>query len=310
MRSGLLFFLAVVVLVITGTPSAVAYGVRSPVPAIPSSPILHVAAESTYPVEPIKFALETRIGLFASGDPVNNLDPDGRFGKAVYKAADDFNLGTRVVGAGQGILGGVGAFGAYTGAAATSPTVVGGVGFAALGTLSLDASQAGFRTMWTGSYTPTMLNNSARAMGATPNQAAGIEIGVAVVVSGGTALATNGPRMMAAITNTTTLSRGTSLAAKGVGRATTDIIAGEKGLINVRSTLDRIAAGGKFPHRNDGSIFKNLEGRLPAQSQSYYKEFVHPTPGVSGPGAQRVIQGQGGELYFTPDHYQSFIPLN
>lgn len=87
MRSGLLFFLAVVVLVITGTPSAVAYGVRSPVPAIPSSPILHVAAESTYPVEPIKFALETRIGLFASGDPVNNLDPDGRLATGIGKGA-------------------------------------------------------------------------------------------------------------------------------------------------------------------------------------------------------------------------------
>jgi len=31
---------------------------------------------------------------------------------------------------------------------------------------------------------------------------------------------------------------------------------------------------------------------------------------VNGPGPQRVIQGQGGELFYTPDHYGTFIPLN
>ncbi|XHC14073.1 hypothetical protein ABWH98_26005 [Labrenzia sp. ac12] len=29
-----------------------------------------------------------------------------------------------------------------------------------------------------------------------------------------------------------------------------------------------------------------------------------------GQGPQRVIQGQGGGLYYTPDHYGTFIPLN
>ena len=101
-----------------------------------------------------------------------------------------------------------------------------------------------------------------------------------------------------------------SFAAKTTGRATTDIIAGPNGLVNVRSTIDRINAGGKFPHRNDGSIFQNREGLLPKQPLGYYKEFVHPTPGAKGPGAQRIIQGQSGELFYTPDHYGSFIPLN
>jgi filamentous hemagglutinin len=41
-----------------------------------------------------------------------------------------------------------------------------------------------------------------------------------------------------------------------------------------------------------------------------YREFVHPTPGVNGPGAQRIIQGKSGELYYSPDHYGTFIPLN
>lgn len=99
-------------------------------------------------------------------------------------------------------------------------------------------------------------------------------------------------------------------AARAGARATTDIVATRNGLVNVRSTLDRMKAGEKFPHRNDGSVFQNREGLLPKQADGYYREFVHPTPGVNGPGAQRIIQGQNGELYYSPDHYGSFIPLN
>jgi RHS repeat-associated protein len=88
-----------------------------------------------------------------------------------------------------------------------------------------------------------------------------------------------------------------------------------EGTVDLKPTLDRIASGGRLPHRNDGSIFQNrsLPGRtspeLPAQAPGYYHEYVHPTPGVSGPGPQRVVVGQGGERFYTPDHYQSFIPL-
>jgi guanyl-specific ribonuclease Sa len=82
------------------------------------------------------------------------------------------------------------------------------------------------------------------------------------------------------------------------------------GTVDLKPTLDRIKSGGSFPHRNDGSVFGNREGLLPAQPQGYYREYVHPTPGVSGPGPQRVITGQGGEMFYTPDHYQTFIPIN
>jgi guanyl-specific ribonuclease Sa len=61
---------------------------------------------------------------------------------------------------------------------------------------------------------------------------------------------------------------------------------------------------------NDGSTFMNKVGLLPAQPQGYYREWVHPTPGVSGPGPQRIVTGSGGELFYTPDHYKTFIPLN
>ena len=79
--------------------------------------------------------------------------------------------------------------------------------------------------------------------------------------------------------------------------------------IDLQPKLDRIASGGKFPHRNDGSIFMNKEGLLPKQNTGFYREFVHPVPSVSGPGLMRVVVGQGGGMWFTTDHYKSFIPI-
>lgn len=83
-----------------------------------------------------------------------------------------------------------------------------------------------------------------------------------------------------------------------------------KGTTDLGPTLDRIKTGKKFPHRNDGSIYRNNSKSLPLQRDGYYREYVHPTPGISGPGPQRIIVGEGGELYYTPDHYRSFVPIN
>jgi hypothetical protein len=77
---------------------------------------------------------------------------------------------------------------------------------------------------------------------------------------------------------------------------------------DVKNTLARIKVGERFPHRNDGAVFQNKEGLLPARPDGYYREWVHPTPGVRGPGAQRVVTGQDGEAYYSPDHYQTFVP--
>ena len=79
-----------------------------------------------------------------------------------------------------------------------------------------------------------------------------------------------------------------------------------RGTIDVQSTLDRIAAGKQLNFRNDGSPFENREGRLPRRSPGYYKEYVHPTPSLSGPGPQRIVIGAEGDAYYTPDHYRTF----
>ena len=83
-----------------------------------------------------------------------------------------------------------------------------------------------------------------------------------------------------------------------------------RGTIDLKPTIDRIERGEPNRHRNDGSIFQNRERRIPAKGTGYYKEYVHPTAGESGPGPQRVIIGQQGEVWYTPDHYRTFIRIN
>lgn len=82
------------------------------------------------------------------------------------------------------------------------------------------------------------------------------------------------------------------------------------GTMDLGPTLDRIGRGEKYPHRNDGSVFGNREGRLPRKPRNWYREYVHPTRGVNGPGPQRIILGKDGEAFYTPDHYGTFIRLN
>ncbi len=79
-----------------------------------------------------------------------------------------------------------------------------------------------------------------------------------------------------------------------------------RGTVDLRGTLADISSG-KLEPRN---VFRNDEGLLPKKPPNYYQEFVHPTPDLPGAGPQRVVRGEAGELYYTPDHYASFIPLN
>ena len=72
--------------------------------------------------------------------------------------------------------------------------------------------------------------------------------------------------------------------------------------------IQRIRSGGSFAHRQDGSIFGNREGRLPARGHGYYREYTVPTPGLSHRGARRIVTGGDPprEWYYTGDHYDSF----
>jgi ribonuclease T1 len=71
-------------------------------------------------------------------------------------------------------------------------------------------------------------------------------------------------------------------------------------------TVRLIDRGGPFPEDEDGSTFGNFEGLLPDRERGYYREYTVPTPGLDSRGARRIVAGDGGELYWTRDHYASF----
>jgi ribonuclease T1 len=72
-------------------------------------------------------------------------------------------------------------------------------------------------------------------------------------------------------------------------------------------TVELIDAGGPFPYPGkDGSTFGNFEGLLPDRPRGYYAEYTVETPGLDHRGARRIVAGDGGELYWTEDHYESF----
>jgi ribonuclease T1 len=73
-----------------------------------------------------------------------------------------------------------------------------------------------------------------------------------------------------------------------------------------QATLALIDQGGPFPFEQDGSTFGNFEGLLPDHPRGYYAEYTVITPGSTDRGARRIITGDGGEFYWTEDHYASF----
>ena len=74
-------------------------------------------------------------------------------------------------------------------------------------------------------------------------------------------------------------------------------------------TVAAIDQGPPFPFDGDGVTFENREGLLPAHESGYYREFTVVTPGSEDRGARRIVAGQVGELYYTDDHYDSFVRI-
>ncbi|MFD0271854.1 ribonuclease domain-containing protein [Streptomyces sp. NPDC127106] len=73
-----------------------------------------------------------------------------------------------------------------------------------------------------------------------------------------------------------------------------------------RDVLALIDKGGPYPYRQDGTVFGNFEKLLPRQKRGYYHEYTVKTPGERDRGPRRIVTGQGGEFYYTGDHYNSF----
>ena len=72
-----------------------------------------------------------------------------------------------------------------------------------------------------------------------------------------------------------------------------------------------VGSDGPFPYpAKDGSEFGNREESLPDRPDGYYQEYTVPTPGESDRGARRLVTGDGDELYYTADHYDSFVVVD
>jgi ribonuclease T1 len=77
------------------------------------------------------------------------------------------------------------------------------------------------------------------------------------------------------------------------------------------ATWKLIESNGPFPHpRNDGVTFQNREKRLPQKDSGYYKEYTVPTPGSRDRGARRLVTGAEKEVFYTADHYSSFVVVD
>lgn len=80
------------------------------------------------------------------------------------------------------------------------------------------------------------------------------------------------------------------------------------GTVDLGPTLERIAQR-DIKFRQDGTPFNNIGNPLPRQAPGYYQEWVVPTETIEGAGPQRIVVGEGGEMYYSPDHYRSSIPI-
>lgn len=83
-----------------------------------------------------------------------------------------------------------------------------------------------------------------------------------------------------------------------------------RGTVDVGPTLARIERGEKLRFSHDGIDFQNRERRLPRKPAGYYHEYVHPTKEIGGPGPQRIVTGKEGEIFYTHDHYETFLRLD
>jgi ribonuclease T1 len=71
-------------------------------------------------------------------------------------------------------------------------------------------------------------------------------------------------------------------------------------------TLAVIGAGGPYPYDQDDGAFGNREGLLPDRPSGSYRECTVETPGSPDRGARRLVVGDGRDVYYTDDHYESF----
>jgi guanyl-specific ribonuclease Sa len=99
----------------------------------------------------------------------------------------------------------------------------------------------------------------------------------------------------------------------------------------IKDLLTKIANCESLPYSQDGVVNDNREGQMPQEAAGYYHEFTLIVPGrqtgdgttqvviggqtyttgtmQSARGPERIIIGANNEIYYTMDHYTTFLRL-
>jgi guanyl-specific ribonuclease Sa len=115
------------------------------------------------------------------------------------------------------------------------------------------------------------------------------------------------------------------------GRAFRPVVSDERRVRAIDDLLAKIAVCTPLPYDNDGVVHTDPHNGLPRKPAGYYKEYtliVPNRPTGSGPepvliggqtymtgpvlsfrGPERLMIGDGREVYYTPDHYTTFVYL-
>jgi guanyl-specific ribonuclease Sa len=116
------------------------------------------------------------------------------------------------------------------------------------------------------------------------------------------------------------------------GKAFFPTVSDERRVRAINDLLAKIAVCKPMPYSNDGNVHSKPHQGLPGKPAGYYLEYTLIVPGrptgskpepvviggatyMTGPvqsirGAERLMIGGGREIYYTPDHYQTFIGLS
>lgn len=114
------------------------------------------------------------------------------------------------------------------------------------------------------------------------------------------------------------------------GRALVPEIKDEVRTRVILKLIGDIASGKPLPFPKDGTVFGNVEGLLIKKPKGYYREYTVIVPGrpkesheivigdktytvsqmLGERGPERLVIGGGEIVYYSPDHYRTFIKLD
>lgn len=116
------------------------------------------------------------------------------------------------------------------------------------------------------------------------------------------------------------------------GTAFVPRVSDERRVRAINDLLARIAVCTPLPYTNDGIVHSDIHATLPTKPAGFYREYTLIIPGrkpgdgpeavkigdqtfmtgevLSPRGPERLMIGDGTEIYYTPDHYKTFVRLN